>query len=248
MTSSMPTPGSPDYSEQILPGEGENDYARYMRTDALLSLQRRPEDMVHRDELLFQTVHQSTELWLKHACFELAAAIELIGRGTPEPAIRLLRRAVLGIEILTQQLEMLRHLAPWDFQKLRTALGHGSGFDSPGWHEARALSSRLNTAFLALLHDSGTTLLDIYTGDQDDPLYRLAEALMDWDEAVALWRTRHYKLAIRVNGHGAVTTQGRTVDVLAKMVAARFFPALWEVRGELTAAGPMGHRQPRDTE
>ncbi|WP_433709817.1 hypothetical protein ACQP2U_25550 [Nocardia sp. CA-084685] len=65
-----------DYSQQILSGEGDNDYARYMRTDRLLDLQRRPDESVHRDELLFQIVHQSTELWLKLACAELCKAAE----------------------------------------------------------------------------------------------------------------------------------------------------------------------------
>lgn len=238
---------SPDYTEQILDGVGDDDYARYMRTDALLSLQRRPEDMVHRDELLFQTVHQSTELWLKHACFELAAVDQAMADRQIEPAVRLLRRAVLAVELLTQQLEMLRHLPPWDFQTLRTALGHGSGFDSPGWREVRTLTPKLGRRFDELVAHQRTTLRDIYTGAPHDGLFRLAESLLDWDEAIALWRTRHYKLALRVNGHGAVTTQGRTVDVLAKLVASRFFPALWDVRSELTAMGPMGHRQVPET-
>ena len=44
---------------------GASDYERYLRTDELLSLQKPPEERVHHDELLFQTVHQSSELWLK---------------------------------------------------------------------------------------------------------------------------------------------------------------------------------------
>ena len=48
----------------ILPGEGGSDYERYLRTDELLSLQKTDAEWVHRDELLFQTVHQSSELWL----------------------------------------------------------------------------------------------------------------------------------------------------------------------------------------
>ena len=63
-----------DYSVPVLPNEGKDDYERYMRTDTLLSLQRMPEEVVHRDELLFQIVHQSTELWLKLACSELVEA------------------------------------------------------------------------------------------------------------------------------------------------------------------------------
>ena len=46
----------------VLPGTGTTDYARYMRTDDLLALQRGPREWVHPDELLFQVVHQSSEL------------------------------------------------------------------------------------------------------------------------------------------------------------------------------------------
>jgi hypothetical protein len=44
----------------ILPGPGASDYERYLRTDELLALQKTPEEMVHRDERLFQTVHQTS--------------------------------------------------------------------------------------------------------------------------------------------------------------------------------------------
>ena len=63
--------------EPVLPGEGASDYERYLRTDELLSLQKTAEERVHHDELLFQTVHQSSELWLKFATTEVdeAAAV-----------------------------------------------------------------------------------------------------------------------------------------------------------------------------
>ena len=51
-----------DYDQPILPGAGASDYERYLRTDELLALQKTPEEQAHRDELLFQTVHQSSEL------------------------------------------------------------------------------------------------------------------------------------------------------------------------------------------
>ena len=56
-----------DFSQPILAGEGASDYERYLRTDELLALQKSPEQQVHRDELLFQSVHQASELWLKLA-------------------------------------------------------------------------------------------------------------------------------------------------------------------------------------
>ena len=56
-----------ELAEPILSGDGESDYERYLRTDELLALQKGADEWVHRDELLFQTVHQSSELWLKLA-------------------------------------------------------------------------------------------------------------------------------------------------------------------------------------
>ena len=47
-----------DFSEPILEGEGESDYERYLNTVGLLALQKTADQWVHRDELLFQTVHQ----------------------------------------------------------------------------------------------------------------------------------------------------------------------------------------------
>src|SRR3954453_7751454 len=77
----------------ILPGPGASDYERYLRTDELLVLQKTPEEMLHRDEALFQTVHQSSELWLKLAVFETEEAIARIGADDLVLAVRLLGRA-----------------------------------------------------------------------------------------------------------------------------------------------------------
>ena len=52
-----------------------SDYERYLRTDALLALQKTADEWVHRDELLFQTVHQSSELWLKLAWNDVEASV-----------------------------------------------------------------------------------------------------------------------------------------------------------------------------
>jgi tryptophan 2,3-dioxygenase len=233
-----------DYAVPVLEGEGDTDYARYMRTDTLLTLQRRPEEMVHRDELLFQTVHQSTELWLKHACFETEEAARQIDAGCVERAIRMLARASLGVELITQQLEMLRYLAPWDFQLIRTVLGHGSGFESPGWRDVQRVSRDLGEAFDRLVAAQGLDLAYLYRGDPGDPRYRLAEALVEWDERVAVWRTRHYKVATRIIGHQVVGTKGTPVDVLTRLISHKFFPELWRVRTVLTETGPMAEAAP----
>jgi tryptophan 2,3-dioxygenase len=53
-----------DFDTPILAGSAPSDYERYLNTEELLSLQKGPDEWVHRDELLFQVVHQSSELWL----------------------------------------------------------------------------------------------------------------------------------------------------------------------------------------
>ena len=229
-----------DYSEQILSGEGDNDYTRYMRTDTLLSLQRRPNEVAHRDELLFQVVHQSTELWLKLACSELATATESIRARELDTAIALINRASLGIVLVTEQLEMMHHLSPWDFQTIRTILGHGSGADSPGWRSVQRQGRRLGIAYMELVAVENIDLAELYRTKVHSAEHRLAEAMIEWDERVSLWRVRHYKLLTRVIGNQVIGTQGTQTDVLAKLIEYKFFPGLWKLRTELTETGPMG--------
>src|ERR687884_98639 len=146
----------------ILPGKGDSDYERYLRTDELLALQKTSDEWVHRDKLLFQTVHQSSELWLKVAVNEAEEATRLIDAGDPDGAIRLLRRANDCLKIVTGALDMLEHLPPWEYQEVRKVLGHGSGFDSPGFRELRRVVPAVGQAFHALREQAGLSLLDVY--------------------------------------------------------------------------------------
>jgi tryptophan 2,3-dioxygenase len=108
--------GSEEFAEPLLPGEGDSDYERYLRTGELLALQKGPGEWAHRDELLFQTVHQASELWLKLAATEVVEATRLIPAGDSGGAIRLLRRANDCLKIVFGALDMLEHLSPWEYQ------------------------------------------------------------------------------------------------------------------------------------
>ena len=229
-------PEGEDFSQPVLAGQGASDYERYLRTDDLLSLQKTPEEMAHRDELLFQTTHQSSELWLKLAAFELEEAVRLLQAGELGAARRLLGRAVRCVLLVTEQIHMLEQMSPWEYQEIRRVLGHGSGFDSPGFIAVRALAPQLWDAFTALLDEQGLTLVELYRqGREHEDLYQLAELLIEWDERVILWRVHHFKLVERVIGGSVVGTQGTPVEVLGRLVQQRFYPELWKVRDELTA-------------
>ena len=225
-----------DFSQPVLPGDAKSDYERYLATDELLSLQKGPDEWVHRDELLFQTVHQSSELWLQLAWNEVETATEHLRGGEIDPALRLLRRAALCLVYATDQLDMLEHLSPWEYQEIRKVLGHGSGFDSPGWREIRRVTPLLGQAFHERREDAGLSLVDVYVrGREHESLYQLAEALTEWDERITTWRVRHYKVVARIIGDAVVGTQGTPVEVLGRLIHHTFFPELWRVRNELTA-------------
>jgi tryptophan 2,3-dioxygenase len=224
-----------DYTEPILPGQGGSDYERYLRTDELLTLQPTPEDWAHRDELLFTTVHQSSELWLKLAWHEVEEATRLVEGADIPAALRLLRRASLCVQFVTAQLDMLEQMSPWEYQVVREQLGHGSGFDSPGFREIRRVTPLLGQAFSARLRECSLTLVDLYIhGREHEDLYQLAEALIDWDERLTIWRMRHYKVVARIIGDEVVGTQGTPVELLGGLIKQKFFPELWDVRNRLT--------------
>lgn len=218
------------------PTTGGSEYASYMRTDILLSLQRPDAELLHRDERLFQCVHQSTELWLKQAVFEIEHAIALIEGARPMAAAKILGRATDCIELITGQLKLLSKMSSFDFGALRPALGKGSGLESPGWSSLRRAAPRLHAAFSAQCETSGSDLQDVFRSGHDAPLYVLAEALIDLDGKVSVWRLEHLFVAVRTIGTGGIGTKGMPVQTLANMLNHRLFPDLWEARAALAGA------------
>jgi tryptophan 2,3-dioxygenase len=225
-----------DFSEAVLPGRGGSDYERYLRTDELLELQKPPEERAHHDELLFQTVHQSSELWIRLAWNEAELATEHLRNGETAPAIRLLRRSVDCMKLVHAALDMLEHMSPWEYTRwIRPVLGHGSGFDSPGFRGIRQVSPDLGEAFHALRRDAGLSVTELYQrGREFEDLYQLAELLIEWDERVSVWRFRHYKVVARVIGDEVVGTQGTPVELLGGLIKQKLYPELWRARNELT--------------
>jgi tryptophan 2,3-dioxygenase len=233
--------GAEDFSQPVLPGDAPSDYERYLNTEGLLALQKTADEWAHRDELLFQVTHQSSELWLKLSWNDAEEAVRLIEEGDLRAALRLLKRASLCIRFLVPQLEMLEHMSPWEYQEIREVLGHGSGFDSPGWNELRRIFPRLGQAFHNARRAAGLSLTELYVQGRDhEDLYQLAEALIEIDEQAQLWRMRHYQVGARVIGDSVVGTQGTPVELLGRLVTKTSFPELWEVRNDLTALSKAG--------
>jgi tryptophan 2,3-dioxygenase len=224
-----------DLAKPILPGTAGSDYERYLRTEELLALQKTADEWIHRDELLFQSVHQTSEIWLKLAWNEVEEAARLVGENDVHAALRLLRRANDCFKLVTLALDMLEHMSPWEYTEVRKVLGHGSGFDSPGFRELRRVGKLLGEAFHAARERAGLSLVEVYTrGREHDDLYNLAEQLIELDERITVWRVRHFKVVQRTIGGDVVGTQGTPVEIMGRLIHHSFYPELWDVRNELT--------------
>jgi tryptophan 2,3-dioxygenase len=219
----------------VLAGSGKSDYENYLRTDELLSLQKNSDQWEHRDELLFTIVHQTSELWLKLASAEVSEAIEELREDNLREPQRLLGRAVLCIHQIYNSLDMLEKMSPWDYQQVRRALGHGSGFDSPGFNLLRKFIPQLRDEFQRMLFERQIDLLTLFLNDRMyEDLYQLAEWLLELDEQISMWRFRHFKVVERSIGGNVRGTQGTPVEVLSKLNGFQFFPELWEIRSQIT--------------
>jgi tryptophan 2,3-dioxygenase len=225
-----------DLRKPILPGKGASDYERYLRTDDLLSLQKRPEEFLHPDELTFQVVHQASELLMKGTAWELDRAREYIAEGEVSNAAGVLRRGNYMLEYPISLLHVLETITPYDYQLIRAGLGHGSGLDSPGFLALLHIGPRLGEAFHDQLNTAGLSVDDLYRRHQEFfGLHDVAERLLDFDERVHLFRFHHLKLAQRIIGGGVVGTMGTPVEVLHQRMEHLFYKELWDVRNRITA-------------
>ena len=224
-----------DLHRPILPGEAATDYERYLRTDELLALQKPADAAAHRDELLFQIIHQTSELWLKLAAAEVETAIARLDADEVWGAVRLLRRATDAIDLVHANTLMLEHITPWDYHAMRRELGHGSGFDSPGFRRTHDLSPRLGAAFDRLIARRSVVLAEVYKNVRAyEDVFQVAERLLDWDQRLILWRGIHLKLVERIIGGHVIGTQGTPVEVLGRRIDVRYYQSLWDVRNALT--------------
>src|ERR1700724_1612959 len=225
-----------EFTKPMLPGKGATDYERYLRTDELLALQKPPEELLHKDEMTFLVVHQSSELLMKGAACELGRALESLDRADYGNTGRLIRRAISLLDPTIGLLHILETITPYDYHLIRAGLGHGSGLDSPGFLGLLHIGPRLGEAFQSQLSKLNLTVDDLYRRHREFfGLHDVAERLLDFDERVHLFRFHHLKLAQRIIGGGVVGTMGTPVEVLHQRMEHLFYKELWDVRNLITA-------------
>jgi tryptophan 2,3-dioxygenase len=121
-------------------------YGDYLSLDLILSAQH-PRSPDH-NEMLFIIQHQTSELWMKLALYELRAALECVKRDALPPAFKMLARVSRILEQLVQAWNVLATLTPSEYSSMRPYLGASSGFQSYQYRQFEFLLGNKNAQML----------------------------------------------------------------------------------------------------
>ena len=127
-------------------------YRSYLRLPELLAVQS-PLSDVH-DELLFVTIHQASELWMKLCLHELAEARRRIAADDVQPALKMMARVSRIQAQLIQSWEVLATMTPADYAAMRGSLGSSSGFQSDQYRELEFMLGNRNAAMVEVFDEA----------------------------------------------------------------------------------------------
>jgi tryptophan 2,3-dioxygenase len=132
-------------------------YGDYLQIDQVLTAQK-PLSAAH-DEMLFIIQHQTSELWMKLALYEVDAARRMIAADRTSEALKMLSRVARIFEQLNSAWDVLRTMTPSDYTLFRDDLGQSSGFQS--W-QYRLIEYSVGNRNLAMLkpHEHRPDLLE----------------------------------------------------------------------------------------
>ena len=100
----------------------EITYSGYLQLERILQAQQ-PLSSAH-DEMLFIIQHQTSELWMKLAIYELNATCRLIAADDLQPAFKTLSRVSRILEQLNSAWDVLRTMTPSEYTQFRGLLGN----------------------------------------------------------------------------------------------------------------------------
>jgi tryptophan 2,3-dioxygenase len=121
-------------------------YGDYLSLDTLLSAQH-PLSPDH-NEMLFIVQHQTSELWMKLALYELHAALAAVHRDDLPPAFKMLARVSRILDQLVQAWSVLATMTPSEYTAMRPYLGASSGFQSHQYRQIEFLLGNKNVQML----------------------------------------------------------------------------------------------------
>ncbi len=208
----------------------DSPYARYLDLQPVFDIQISRRDgltLRHPDEVLFRSVHLSSELWLRLAGYELDRAMDLLRHGSVVHATRLIGRADESVWRVIENTAVLESLAPADYHQFRIFFGEASGLQSPGYAYVRLQCRSMSDVFDAFIDDDA--LLELFLAPNDDLRYDLCQAMLNLDASLDRFRALHLQIAQRFLGETTAGTGGQGVDYLRRNMGRQHFPRLWAV-------------------
>jgi tryptophan 2,3-dioxygenase len=121
-------------------------YGDYLSLDSILHAQH-PHSPDH-NEMLFIIQHQTSELWMKLALYELRAALRCVQRDELPPAFKMLARVSRIMEQLVQAWSVLATMTPSEYTAMRPYLGSSSGFQSYQYRQIEFVLGNKNALML----------------------------------------------------------------------------------------------------
>lgn len=193
MTDHMVLPELPDASSAGT-GKGWHDakldfsksmsYGDYLSLESLLSAQH-PRSPEH-NEMLFIIQHQTSELWMKLALYELHAALDCVKRDALPLTFKMLARVSRILEQLVQAWNVLATLTPSEYTAMRPYLGTSSGFQSYQYRQIEFMLGNKNAQMLGPHEHRPHTLAAVRAA---------LEAPSFYDEVVRLLARRGFAIA-----------------------------------------------------
>ncbi|MCI5046046.1 MAG: tryptophan 2,3-dioxygenase [Aquisalinus sp.] len=162
-------------------------YGDYLQLEKILNAQT-PLSAAH-DEMLFIIQHQTSELWMRLAIYELKAARQMLRDERLRECFKVLSRVARIFEQINKAWDVLRTMTPSEYTEFRDRLGLSSGFQSWQYRAIEFLAGNKNPAMLKP---------HAHLPDKQVELQALLEAPSLYDEVLILMGKRGFALPDKV--------------------------------------------------
>ena len=227
-------------------------YGDYLQIDKILSAQH-PLSSAH-DEMLFIIQHQTSELWMKLALYELNAARQMIAADRTAEALKMLARVSRIFEQLNSAWDVLRTMTPSEYTQFRDALGQSSGFQS--W-QYRLIEYAVGNRNLAMLkpHAHCPDIMEMLEAElarpslYDEVLRRLARTCLAVPEAVLnrdlrqAWQLDQDVLAVWTKVYQDPSRYWEAYEVAEKLVDFEDYFRRWRFNHVTTVERVIGFKR-----
>ena len=227
-------------------------YGDYLQIDQILTAQK-PLSPAH-DEMLFIIQHQTSELWMKLALYEVNGARDMIAADRTPEALKMLARVSRIFEQLNNAWDVLRTMTPSEYTRFRDDLGQSSGFQS--W-QYRLIEYAVGNRNLAMLkpHEHRPDLLELLEAELARPslyeevLRRLARAGLPVPQAVLdrdlrqAWSFDEGVMAVWATVYRDPSTYWEAYEIAEKLVDFEDYFRRWRFNHVTTVERVIGFKR-----